>query len=48
MRWIFDVDVLILAGIQKKLYCVNGYASDVIVLKLCSGDTISKLLILID
>ena len=44
----FDVGILMLAGIKRELYCVNDYASDVIVLKLCSGETISKLLALIE
>ena len=44
----FDVSVLQLAGISSELYRVDDYASDVIVLKLCSCDTIFKLLKLIE
>jgi len=44
----FDVGILMLAGVQKELYCVTDYASDVVVLKLCSSDTIAKLLSLIE
>ena len=44
----FDVGILRLAGISPELYRVEDYASDVIVLKLCSSDTIFKLLKLIE
>ena len=39
--------VLCLAGVSIDLYKVNDYASDVLVLKLCSSDTIDKLLDLV-
>ena len=41
---IFDVDVLHLVGVSQDLYRVSDYASDVLVLHLCSSDTINKLL----
>ena len=41
---IFDVGILSLAGVPQELYRVNDYASDVLVLKLCSSATINKLL----
>ena len=44
---LFDVGVLRLAGVSVDLYRVNDYASDVLVLKLCSSDTIDKLLNLV-
>ena len=44
----FDVSVLQLAGVSSELYRIDDYASDVIVLKLCSSDTIFKLLKLIE
>ena len=40
---IFDVGLLRLAGVPVDLYRVSDYASDVLVLKLCSSDTINKL-----
>ena len=43
----FDVSVVELVGVSLELYRVDDYASDVIVLKLCSSDTILKLLKLI-
>ena len=43
----FDVGILRLAGIPMDLYRVSDYASDVLVLKLCSSDTINKLMNLI-
>ena len=39
----FDIGDLRLAGVSVDLYRVNDYASDVLVLKLCSSDTIDKL-----
>ena len=44
---IFDVGLLRLAGIAEDLYRVSDYASDVLVLKLCSSDTINKLMSLL-
>ena len=44
----FDVSILQLAGVSSELYRVDDYASDVVVLKLCSSDTIFKLLKLIE
>lgn len=44
----FNVGILMLTGVTQELYCVNDYASDVAVLKLCSSETISKLLTLIE
>ena len=44
----FDIGLLRMAGINTDLYRVNDYASDVLVLKLCSSDTVSKLLKLIE
>ena len=41
---IFDVRILHLAGVSQDLYRVSDYASDVLVLHLCSSDTINKLL----
>ena len=41
---LFDVGLLSLAGVPSDLYCVSDYASDVLVLKLCSSNTINKLL----
>ena len=41
---IFDVGILHLAGVSQDLYRVSDYASDVLVLQLCSSDTINKLL----
>ena len=41
---IFDVGILHLARVPQKLYCVSDYASDVLVLKICSSTTIIKLL----
>ena len=37
-----------LAGSQQELYSVNDYAFDVILSKLCSSYTISKLLVLVE
>ena len=45
---VFDVGILRLAGVSSELYRVEDYASDVVVLKLCSSDTIFKLLNLIE
>ena len=44
----FDVGILRLAGISSELCRIDDYASDVLVLKLCSSDTISKLFKLIE
>ena len=44
----FDVSVLQLARVSQELYRVDDYASDVVVLKLCSSDTIFKLLKMIE
>ena len=44
---IFDVGILRLAGISVDLYRVSDYASDILVLKLCSSDTINKLMDLV-
>ena len=44
---IFDVGLLCLAGVSVDLYRVSDYASDVLVLKLCSSDTINKLMDLV-
>ena len=44
---IFDVGILQLAGISVDLYRVSDYASDILVLKLCSSDTINKLMDLV-
>ena len=44
----FDVGILRLAGVSSELYRVEDYASDVVVLKLCSSDTVFKLLKLIE
>ena len=44
---LFDVGILHLAGVSVDLYRVSDYASDVLVLKLCSSDTIDKLLNLV-
>ena len=41
---IFDVGILHLAGVPQDLYRVSDYALDVLVLKLCSSETINKLL----
>ena len=41
---IFDVGILHLAGVSQELYRVSDYASDMLVLQLCSSDTINKLL----
>ena len=41
---IFDVGILCLGGVSVDLYRVNDYASNVLILKLCSSDTINKLL----
>ena len=41
---IFDVGILRLAGVPPDLYRVSDYASDVLVLQLCSSSTINKLL----
>ena len=38
---ILDVGLLRLAGVPVDLYRVSDYASDVLVLKLCSSDTIN-------
>ena len=43
----FDVGILRLAGVSVDLYRVNDYDSDVLVLKLCSSDTINKLMDLV-
>ena len=45
---LFNVGVLRLADVNSELYCVNNHASDIAVLKLCSGITISKLLVLLE
>ena len=44
----FDIAILRLAGVSSKLYRVDNYASDDIMLKLCSSDTIFRLLKLIE
>ena len=44
---VFDVGILQLAGISVDLYRVNDYASDILVLKLCSSDAINKLMDLV-
>ena len=44
---IFDVGILRLAGVSVDLYRVSDYASDVLVLKPCSSDTINKLMDLV-
>ena len=44
---IFDIGLLCLAGVAVELYRVSDYASDVLILKLCSSDTINKLLSLL-
>ena len=44
---VFDVGILRLAGVSVDLYQVNDYASDVLALKLCSSDTIKKLMNLV-
>ena len=44
---VFDVGILCLAGVSIDLYQVNDYASDVLVLKLYSSDTINKLMNLV-
>ena len=44
---LFDVGILHLAGVSIDLYRVSDYASDVVVLKLCSSETIDKLLNLV-
>ena len=44
---IFDVGILHLAGVPQELYRINDYASDVLVLQLCSSSTINKLLTLL-
>ena len=41
---IFDVVILQLAGVSQDLYRGIDYASDVLVLQLCSSNTINKLL----
>ena len=41
---IFDVGLLYLAGVPADLYHVSDYTSDILVLKLCSSNTINKLL----
>ena len=41
---IFDVGLLPLPGVAADLYCVGDYTSDILVLKLCSSNTINKLL----
>ena len=40
----FDVALLRLTGVSLELYWVDNCTSNVIVLKLCSSDTIYKLL----
>ena len=46
---LFNVGVLRLADVNSELYyCINNRASDIAVLKLCSGITISKLLVLLE
>ena len=46
---LFDVGLLQLVGVHSYLYyCVNEYASDTVVLKICGSDTISKFLILVE
>ena len=44
---VFDVGILRLAGVSVDLYRVSDYASDILVLKLCSSDTINKLMDLV-
>ena len=44
---IFDIGILHLAGVPQELYRINNYASDVLVLKLCSSSTSNKLLALL-
>ena len=44
----FDVGILRLASISSELYRVDDYVSDMLILKLCSSDTISKLFKLIE
>ena len=41
---IFDVRILHLAGVSQDLYRVSDYVSGMLVLQLCSSDTINKLL----
>lgn len=45
---VFDVGLLRIAGVSLDLYCVNDYASDVLVIKICSGQTIGKSLSLVE
>eukprot|EP00918_Siedleckia_nematoides_P084791 GHVU01186328.1.p1 GENE.GHVU01186328.1~~GHVU01186328.1.p1 ORF type:complete len:288 (-),score=14.80 GHVU01186328.1:740-1603(-) len=40
---LFDTGLLPAAGVQRELYRVDDFASDELVLKLCSADTITKL-----
>ena len=44
---VFGVGILRMTGVSVYLYRVNDYTSDILVLKLCSSDTIKKLMNLV-
>eukprot|EP00918_Siedleckia_nematoides_P050352 GHVU01110233.1.p1 GENE.GHVU01110233.1~~GHVU01110233.1.p1 ORF type:complete len:248 (+),score=28.25 GHVU01110233.1:138-881(+) len=39
-----DPGLLVRAGVEKSVYCVDDYTSDLLVLKLCSVSTLQKLI----